>query len=164
MQISDIHNPWRDNWRQASFRGAPFFVEIGAKGGGRRTVVHEFPKRDTPYAEDMGRRAGEFNVIGYTIGPNYKDARDALEKALDTEGAGTLIMPTRPDIKCNCLRYNSVERRQEGGFCLIEMTFVEAGSSSNASAGVSTSSQVTSNANNASKTAIQSLNNFNNQQ
>ena len=33
----------------------PFYVEIASKSGGRRTAFHQFPKRDTPYAEDMGR-------------------------------------------------------------------------------------------------------------
>jgi prophage DNA circulation protein len=61
-QISNIHNPWRDVLlsQPASFRGVIFHVETGGKSSGRRTVTHEYPKRDDPYAEDMGRVARHF--------------------------------------------------------------------------------------------------------
>jgi hypothetical protein len=49
------------------FDGCPFFVEAGTQSGGRRIVTHQFPKRDMPYSEDMGRRATEFMVRGYVI-------------------------------------------------------------------------------------------------
>jgi len=49
------------------YDGVPFFVDSGARDTGRRTVVHEYPKRDNPYAEDMGRRAIEYSVRGYVI-------------------------------------------------------------------------------------------------
>jgi prophage DNA circulation protein len=63
--ISDFHNPWRDMlMQQASFRGVVFHVETGARLSGRRTVVHEYPKRNDPYAEDMGRAARRFHFQG----------------------------------------------------------------------------------------------------
>jgi hypothetical protein len=65
--IRDIHTPWRDALLPAMFDGCPFFAEAGSQSGGRRIVVHQFPKRDFPYAEDMGRRATEFLVRGYVI-------------------------------------------------------------------------------------------------
>ena len=60
-------SPWRKDLQPASFRGAFFHVETNSKENGRRIVVHEFPKKDLPYAEDMGRRAYEFSVRGYCI-------------------------------------------------------------------------------------------------
>src|SRR6516225_8058840 len=65
--IRDVHNPWRDALLPAMFDGCPFFVEAGSQSGGRRIVTHQFPKRDMPYSEDMGRRATEFQVRGYVI-------------------------------------------------------------------------------------------------
>jgi hypothetical protein len=65
--IRDVHNPWRDALLPAMFDGCPFFVEAGSQSGGRRIVVHQFPKRDVPYSEDMGRRATEFQVRAYCI-------------------------------------------------------------------------------------------------
>jgi len=65
--IRDVHNPWRDALLPAMFDGCPFFVEAGSQSGGRRIVTHQFPKRDLPYSEDMGRRATEFQVRGYCV-------------------------------------------------------------------------------------------------
>ena len=48
---------WRSKWMPAKFRNARFHVESAVRESGRRIVSHEFPKRDVPYAEDMGRRA-----------------------------------------------------------------------------------------------------------
>jgi hypothetical protein len=114
--IRDIHNPWRDALLPAMFDGAPFHVEAGSQEGGRRIVVHEFPKRDAPYAEDMGRRATEFTVRGYCIqfmydaallppasdsfaptAPlfmrDYRISRDILQTRLDAGGEGVLQLP-----------------------------------------------------------------------
>ena len=49
--ITDNHLPFRDNLMPASFRGAMFHVEAGGKESGRRIVVHEFPKKEFPYAK-----------------------------------------------------------------------------------------------------------------
>ena len=52
--------PWRDRLLDASFRGAAFRVEShSAEAAGRRAAVHQYPGRDTPYAEDLGRRVSE---------------------------------------------------------------------------------------------------------
>ena len=114
--ILDIHNPWRDALLPAMFDGCPFYVEASSRDSGRRTVVWEFPKRDTPYTEDMGRKAVEFTVRGYCIqypfdaglnadptaqtsifGPlqmrDYRIARDILQQRLDAGGQGVLQLP-----------------------------------------------------------------------
>lgn len=127
MQISDIKNPWRDRYGEASFRGAIFHVEMQGRDSGRRNVVHEYPKRDQPYAEDMGRRARTFSVAGYLIGPNYLDDKDFLQNALEEEGPGTLKLPMADDQQVSVLRYTIQESRDKGGYCTIDMMFVEAG-------------------------------------
>jgi hypothetical protein len=117
--IRDIHNPWRDALLPAMFDGVPFFCDSGVRESGRRAVVHEYPKRDVPYAEDMGRRATQYSVRGYVVsygrdvglGPNsltimpaggvaqglfmrdYRIARDMLQARLDEPGAGVLQLP-----------------------------------------------------------------------
>lgn len=68
--------------------------------GGRRIVEHEFPMQDTPYAEDMGRRARRFRVTAYILYspaliPDYQSARDNLINALESDGgAAQLVHPT----------------------------------------------------------------------
>lgn len=115
--------------RPASFRGIPFKVEDAARAGGRRQAVFEFPKRDDPYAEDMGRRARRFSVRGYLLGGDYDRQRDALIAAMEQEGAGLLIhyflgeFQVAPDV------YDVTESRQRGGYAEINMQFVESGRS-----------------------------------
>lgn len=65
--IRDIHNAWRDALLPAMFDGVPFFCEAGSRETGRRVVIHEYPKRELPYSEDMGRRAIQFTVRGYIV-------------------------------------------------------------------------------------------------
>ena len=48
--------------REASFKGAPFHVEETGGQFGRRTVLHEYPFRDLPYGEDLGRSAVNAHV------------------------------------------------------------------------------------------------------
>jgi hypothetical protein len=59
--------PWRDALLPAMYDGVPFWVESASRESGRRTVVHEYPKRDRPYGEDMGQRAVEYSVRGYIV-------------------------------------------------------------------------------------------------
>ena len=64
--------------RQASFRGAQFEVDDVDASGGRRLVKHEYPLRDVPYAEDMGRKAREYSVKAFIVqgrSYSYFDAR-----------------------------------------------------------------------------------------
>jgi hypothetical protein len=121
--IRDIRNPWRDALLPAMYDGVPFFCDSGGRETGRRAVVHEYPKRDTPYAEDMGRRAIQYSVRGYVIAyvkdagtgaqpallnmtmmpvagyaaslymRDYRIARDLLQARLDDPGAGVLQLP-----------------------------------------------------------------------
>lgn len=58
---------WRRRLREASFKGAAFHVEQQGRISGRRTVVFEYPKRDDPYAEDLGRHAVRYQITGYVI-------------------------------------------------------------------------------------------------
>src|SRR5262245_51034376 len=95
---------WRKMLRQASFKAAAFHVETQGRVSGRRTVLHEYPKLDVPYAEDMGRHAVRYQITGYVIQTvprnmrgsmdwNYDICRDRLIAALEDEGPGVLVDP-----------------------------------------------------------------------
>lgn len=86
---------WRDRISNASFRGVPFFVESSSANLSRRTTVHEFPGREDVLVDDMGRGPDRFQIKAYVVGADFDTARDALEAALLTPGAGTLVHPTR---------------------------------------------------------------------
>lgn len=138
------YQPWRAALRPASFGGAPFFVEVGAKSGGRRIAGHEYPKSETPFAEDMGRKAGGWQITAYLIGPDYLDARDALLAVLDSEGPYTLVHPTFGDFQVHCGPYTASESRERGGYVQVEMQFFEAGQNPDALGTADTQAQVQS--------------------
>jgi len=139
MKITDIKNTaWRDALQPASFRGALFHVETGSRENGRRIVLHEFPKKDTPYPEDMGRRAKTFSVRAYCIAypfdtgaplysRDYTKARDLLLAALEAEGPGVLQLPTIAPVTVVCPQYRWTEEQRLGGFCTFDLSFIEYG-------------------------------------
>lgn len=118
---------WKDRLLKASFRGARFHMEDNSREGGRRVVLHEYPMRDDPATEDMGRRARTFTVNGYTIGENYDLQLEALIAACEAAGPAVLTLPNAPPQMVRCDTYSSLSTREEGGFGSIEMTFIEAG-------------------------------------
>ena len=120
-------NPWRDSWRQAMFRAVPFFVETDSRASGRRISLHEYPKRDIPYAEDMGQRAVRHQFTAYLVGPNYIRVRDALINACEIEGPGMLVHPLLGEFNVVCDSYIVTESRERGGFCAFELSFTQAG-------------------------------------
>ena len=122
------YQPWRAALQPASFRGAGFKVEVDTMPVGRRNAFHEFTKRDVPFAEDMGRRGRRYTFTAYVIGPNYLDDKNALITACEAGGSGTLVHPTLGTVTVNCETCVPSESRERGGFCAIEMVFLEAGS------------------------------------
>lgn len=128
---------WREDLRRvtingrqfigASFRGAAFFVEAAERGGGRRVVVHEFPLRDVPFVEDLGRKATPFRIEGYVIGDDYIAQRDALLDALENvAGPGELVHPFYGVVRVICGNFGVSERRIEGGMAVFSIEFAEA--------------------------------------
>jgi prophage DNA circulation protein len=135
--IFSVPSAWRARLSPASFRNAFFHCEANARESGRRIVEHEFPKKDDPYAEDMGRHAREFTIRGYCIvfgsdrddlfRRDYTQPRDKLIKALELQGPGALQLPTQPVQKVVCVRYRLAEDEKTGGYCTFDMTFQEYG-------------------------------------
>lgn len=134
--ITEVRAPWR--WRPAKFRTARFHIDSQSKESGRRIITHEFPKRDLPYAEDMGRRAIEFTVRGYILTyvrngegtlqkRDYQTARNLLITELEKEGAGPLQVNTLDPVMVVCTRYRLSEEEKTGGYCVFDMGFVEFG-------------------------------------
>lgn len=118
---------WKDNLREASFRGVPFFYESTGVDGGRRTQTHEFAYRDKPYTEDLGRKAQEIPIEAYVLGDDYMTVRDNLLKACNEEGPGELIHPYYGAIQVNCQVISIRESTSEGRIARISLQFIEAG-------------------------------------
>ena len=117
---------WRDALRPASFRGVPFKLAANSRTNGRRGFTYEFAKGDRSLDEDLGRRVTRVAVSGYVIGDDYDLQADALERALNREGGGTLILPILGRMFMRCEFGPRAERKEEGGIATFEMAFVDA--------------------------------------
>lgn len=117
-------------YRKASFRGAGFEVTERSWSSGRRNHLHEYPDKDTPYAEDLGKKAGNYPVTAFIIGDDYKAKRDALRKACTEKGPGVLVHPDYGTVTVLC---DSITVRESAGsqrMATIELVFIEAGEQS----------------------------------
>ena len=56
-------------------------------------ALHIFPNGTAPYPEDLGRAPEFYDVQGFVSGSSYMVQRDALEKAFQEPGPGTLVHP-----------------------------------------------------------------------
>jgi len=139
--ILDTHLPFRDNLMPASFRGVRFHAEVVARENGRRVVQHQFPKKELPYAEDMGRAAKSFTVRAYYAtfpldDPNadpryrrdYRVGRDLLIGALEsTAGPATLQLGTFKPETVVVTKYRVTEEDKLGGYVVFDIEFAEFG-------------------------------------
>lgn len=116
-----------DNLRPASFRGVPFQVESTELGAGRRTQLHEYPQRDKPYVEDLGRAARDLAFSGFVVGEDYVDQANALLGALEEPGPGTLIHPWFGTLTVSLKDSARVSFDAALGQARFSMSFVEAG-------------------------------------
>lgn len=138
---------WRDELLPANYDGCAFHVESSTIESGRRIALHQFPKKERPFAEDMGHEAWAFNIRGYVIvyphddttarqqnaytlyQRDYRMARDRLKNRLDDGGPGVLQLPTFSNIATVvvCTRYRLTEEERFGGYAVFDMQFVERG-------------------------------------
>lgn len=145
----DASVTWRDQLQPASFRGVAFKVESHDRSGGRRVEVHEYPLRDKPYPEDMGRKARTYTIEAYVIGKDYITQRDALIEAIDEQGPGTLVHRYYGQIRVQAGEYRVRESNREGGMAKFSITFHEAGDESRPIASIDTRQRVNTQANTA---------------
>lgn len=118
---------WKEKLRPASFRDVPFQVESDDLSAGRRVQIFEYPQRDKPFAEDLGRAAREINITGYVVGADYMAGRDALLAALEAPGPGTLVHPWYGSLQVVAKPARVTHSRDEGGMCRFSLVFIEAG-------------------------------------
>lgn len=112
---------------EASFRGVKFFIETTDDKFSRNVVKHQFPDRETPFMEDLGKKLDDFQIEGYVVGDDHLDQKNKLRDAALTPGAGTLIHPHYGTMKVYC---NDIQIRQassEKRLTRFQFTFTEAG-------------------------------------
>lgn len=125
--------PWP--LQPASYNGIQFFVQAQSRASGRRIVPKEVPKSDAVYTEDMGRRVRKFNVTAYIIyspvlDADWEKSRTDLYQALETDGTGTLMLPTMLSndvVPVIVGPYTVTEHQEKGGYAEFQIEFTEAG-------------------------------------
>lgn len=118
---------WQAEIRPATFRGIAFFIARSEGAFGQRGVPHEFPNRDIPYFETLGRKARRFTVTGYVIGSDYTRQKDRMLKACQARNPGELVHPYYGTQQVVCESLNVIEAPRDGGRANFQFVFVEAG-------------------------------------
>ena len=118
---------WREQLIAATFRGAAFFVGGHEAELGRRVQVHEYPQRDKPYTEDLGRATRVFSLDAFVLGDDYLAQRDRLLRAVELPGPGQLKHPYLGEMRASCVSCRLVESTPEGGLARFALDFVESG-------------------------------------
>lgn len=137
-----------------SFRGVPFRTVNAEIKVGRRNQVNEYPQRDIPYVDDLGRRARRMVVEAYVLGDNYLQQRDALIKAFETAGPGELLHPRYGALQVALDGEVAIkETPEQGGIARITATFVEHGANTFPAATVDTVGEVEGSCNAADEAA-----------
>ena len=111
----------------ASFRGVPFHVDGSTFEAGRRVQVHEYPQRDKPYAEDLGRATRAIAVEAFVVGEDYIAQANALIGAAEEPGPGTLVHPWLGSMQVSLRDPARVRFDNALGRAVISLSFVEAG-------------------------------------
>jgi prophage DNA circulation protein len=118
---------YSDSLHTASFRGVVFQVNGADCGAGRRVQVHEYPQRDMPWVEDLGRATREIALDAFLIGADYIDQANRLLSVLEMAGPGTLVHPWLGTMQV-CLSAPARVRFDSGlGVATVSLSFVESG-------------------------------------
>jgi prophage DNA circulation protein len=115
---------WLLDLYPASFRGVSFKVRGHSRTGGKRGADHEYPQRDLPSPEDLGRTANRFELEAFVIGDDYHDQAQRLITALEA-GAGELIHPRWGSIRVICRSYTETETLADQGLASFALQFIE---------------------------------------
>lgn len=127
---------WTDSLQQASFRSVPFAVLADEGRFGRKIGLHEYPYRDKPWAEDLGRGTRRFQIVGFLItdsavygGGSVIDQVQKLIGAAETMGTGTLVHPILGELTVTIPEDGLVisGRWEQGRYREFTLTCIEGG-------------------------------------
>ena len=110
----------------ATFRGIPFHCDMASGLNGRRVAIHEYPGRDTPWVEDMGRAMRVGTLDGFVLGDLAEAEMQLLRLAAEQPGTAIMTHPTRGLLKVTLiapLRWG--ERKDALGRYNFTLQFVE---------------------------------------
>lgn len=116
---------WHDLLQEGSFRGVAFRCRSHNHETGRRLARHEFPGRDKPYNEDLGRKQRGWSLELYVLGGDYMHQRDLLLSALEADGPGELVHPWLGRLTVRVDAVHVREDDEEGGVARFTVACVD---------------------------------------
>ncbi|RMV05813.1 DNA circulation, partial [Pseudomonas coronafaciens pv. coronafaciens] len=117
---------WRDSLLPASFRGVGFFIEKAVVPVGRKGQLHEFPQRDEPYFESLGKQSQIHTLTAFIVGRDCFEQRDRLLQALEQEEAGELVHPWLGRLQVQVGECSVTHNLNEGGLVRLDLKFYPA--------------------------------------
>lgn len=75
------------------FKGVPISIVSSELDGGRKTVIHSYPSRNTQKVEDMGLKPRSFRLDIIIRSDDYFGYRNRLLAVLESDSPGELIHP-----------------------------------------------------------------------
>lgn len=145
-KLASLFNGGGDYWSQlrpASYNGVPFAVLSETGSFGRRSVIHEYPNKETkPWVEDLGMQTNVLRITGFLVenslvyggGPVFEQ-RSRLLNAIrggalgstKAPGLGELVHPTWGRLKTNCMEAEFGTSWDHGRVVEVRLVFVQGG-------------------------------------
>lgn len=115
---------WRDEKQEASFRGVPFFCETDEQPVGQRSQVNEYPLRNMPSVQFLGKKAMRITMSAWVAGADFLEKRDALLDALEVPEPGELVHPWFGRMMASAVDASVSHSRKELGMSRFNLVFV----------------------------------------
>lgn len=114
---------WRDDLLPASFRGISFLIPQASVPVGQKGQLHEYPQRDEPFFEQLGKQAQVHTMTAWVIGDDCFERRDKLLEALQTPGPGELVHPWLGRMQVKVGDCKLAHELTSGGMVSFDLTF-----------------------------------------
>ena len=118
-----MEQTWRDQMLPASFRGIDFLIPQASVPVGMKVQLHEFPQRDEPFAEQLGKQAQVHRLVCWIIGDDCFERRDKFMEAVQTPGAGELVHPWLGRMQVKAGEAELTHDFKQGGMAAFAVTF-----------------------------------------
>lgn len=116
---------WAWGLKRASFRQVPFAVRASTIRRGRKVAIHEYPFRDEVWVEDLGLATRVVSFSGFVVGDDVFAQRDAMVKAVEMRGTGTLVHPSLGTLEAAVTEFSASERWDLGRVVEFEFSLVQ---------------------------------------